>query len=182
VLFLLLWKFDQDEGSPTGRATDEGRTSSCLISWPRLSSTDCRMLLEKIACRIDSWTSKNLSFAGRLQLLASILYSLQVFWTGIFILPKNILKDIKQKFNQFLWNGKDGNSPKVKVAWDEVCFPKKGGLGFEESGGLESHFYATACMESVCALRIDLDCLVQEYLLKGKSFWSIRTPQNCSWS
>lgn len=38
-----------------------------LIS-SRLSSTDCTMLLEKITGRIDSWTSKNLSFAGRLQL------------------------------------------------------------------------------------------------------------------
>jgi hypothetical protein len=33
-----------------------------LIS-SRLSAEDCRMLLEKISRRIDSWTSKNLSFA-----------------------------------------------------------------------------------------------------------------------
>jgi hypothetical protein len=48
-----------------------------LIS-PRLSAEDCRML-EKISRRIDSWTSKNLFFAGWLQLLASVLFSLQVY-------------------------------------------------------------------------------------------------------
>jgi hypothetical protein len=64
-----------------------------LIS-SRLSAADCRMLIEKITSRIDSWTSKNLSFAGRLQLLSSAPFSLQVYWTGMFILPKGIIKDI----------------------------------------------------------------------------------------
>jgi hypothetical protein len=54
-----------------------------LIS-SRLSAEDCRMLLEKISRRIDSWTSKNLSFAGWLQLLTSVMFSLQVYWTGMF--------------------------------------------------------------------------------------------------
>jgi hypothetical protein len=57
--------------------------------------------------RINSWISKKLSFAGRLQLLNSILYNIQVYWTGIFILPKKIIKAIEQKFNMFLWNEKD---------------------------------------------------------------------------
>ena len=57
-----------------------------LIS-SRLSSADCGTLLDRITAHIDSWLPKNLSYAGRLQLLSSILYSLQVYWTGIFILP-----------------------------------------------------------------------------------------------
>jgi hypothetical protein len=56
----------------------------------KLSVADCKTLLDRITNRIGSWTSKNLSFAGRLQLLSSVLYSLQVFWSGIFIFPKNI--------------------------------------------------------------------------------------------
>jgi hypothetical protein len=35
----------------------------------------------------------------------------------MFILPKKIIKDMTQKFNRFLWNGKDGNMAKAKVAW-----------------------------------------------------------------
>jgi hypothetical protein len=103
-----------------------------LIS-SNLSAADCRMLMEKISGRLDSWTSKKLSFAGRLQLISSVLYSLQVYWMGIFILPKKILKDIIQKCNRFLWNGKEGSSAKAKMAWKELCFPKKeGGQGLKD--------------------------------------------------
>lgn len=60
-----------------------------LIS-SRLSTVDCRVLLDRVSKRIDSWTSRNLSFAGWLQLLNSIVYGLQVFWSGMYILPKKI--------------------------------------------------------------------------------------------
>jgi hypothetical protein len=76
-----------------------------LIS-SRLSSADCGVLLERIIKRIDSWLFRNLSYAGRLQLLSSILYNLQVYWTSIFILPKKVINAIEQKFNRFLWNGR----------------------------------------------------------------------------
>jgi hypothetical protein len=43
----------------------------------------------------------------------------------MFILPKKIIKDMTQKFNRFLWNGKDGNMAKAKVAWGGCMFPKE---------------------------------------------------------
>jgi hypothetical protein len=99
-----------------------------LISY-RLSLVDYRALLSKISGCIDSWLSKNLSYAGRLQLLSSILYSLQVYWMGIFILPKRIIRAIEQKFNKFLWNGNGEGVVKAKVSWFDIYFPKKeGGL------------------------------------------------------
>ena len=98
----------------------------------RLSSADCGTLLDRIIGRIDSWLSKNLSYVGRLQLLSSILYSLQVYWTGIFILPKKIFKATEQKFNHFLWNGKSEGAAMAKVSWSNICFPKKeGNLGLK---------------------------------------------------
>jgi hypothetical protein len=57
-----------------------------LIS-SKLSGADCDSLLGKISGRINYWMSKHLSFAARLQLLSSVLYSIQVFWSNIFILP-----------------------------------------------------------------------------------------------
>jgi hypothetical protein len=49
-----------------------------LIS-SKLSAANYSMLLDKIIGRINSWASKNLSFAGRLQLFNFVLYSLQVY-------------------------------------------------------------------------------------------------------
>jgi hypothetical protein len=44
----------------------------------KFSFADCRVLLERITSRIDSWLSRNLSYARRLQLLSPVLFSLQV--------------------------------------------------------------------------------------------------------
>ena len=43
-----------------------------LIS-SKLSHSDCQPLLDKIMARIQSWTCSSLSFAGRLQLISSVL-------------------------------------------------------------------------------------------------------------
>ncbi|XP_059441952.1 uncharacterized protein LOC132174291 [Corylus avellana] len=86
-----------------------------LIS-TRLSAADCRALLDRITGCIDSWLSRKLSYAGRLQLLSSVLYSLQVYWIGIFILPKAVIKAIELKFNRFIWNGKAEGTTKAKVS------------------------------------------------------------------
>jgi len=85
-----------------------------LIS-KRLTAGDCDALVSKITARIDSWLARNLSFAGRLQLLSSVLLSLQVYWTKVFILPKKIIHMLEQKFNRFLWIGKDSKAH-AKVA------------------------------------------------------------------
>jgi len=152
-----------------------------LIS-TKLSTSDCKVLVDRISGRIGSWTSKNLSFARRLQLLSLVLYSLQVFWSEIFILPKKIIRDISQKFNRFLWNGKDSNSAKAKVAWNDVCFPKKeGGLGLKNLEvwnriSILRHIWNLfACASSIWIAWIKM------YLLKGRSFWSVNIPQDCSW-
>jgi hypothetical protein len=44
----------------------------------KLTFKDCQPLVDKIIGRINTWATKNLSFAGRFQLLQSILYSIQM--------------------------------------------------------------------------------------------------------
>ena len=43
----------------------------------RLRLKDCQPLIDKIQGKIKSWLSRKLSFASRLQLLQSVLYSIQ---------------------------------------------------------------------------------------------------------
>jgi hypothetical protein len=93
-----------------------------LIS-KRLSAVDCKSLFSKITARIDSWLVQHLSFAGRLHLISSI-FSLQVFWARVFILPKRVIRLLEQKFNKFLWCGRDTKA-NAKVSWDKVCVPKR---------------------------------------------------------
>ena len=80
--------------------------------------------------RIQAWTSRSLSFAGRLQLLSSVLYNNQMYWCSMFIIPKYTIAKIEQIFSSFLWSGKLGNARRAKISWESVCLPKKeGGLG-----------------------------------------------------
>ncbi|KAL9308684.1 putative RNA-directed DNA polymerase [Arabidopsis thaliana] len=87
-------------------------------------------LLDKIFYRFTSWTARHLSFAGRLQLLKSVIYSSINLWASVFILPNKCLLKLEQMCNAFLWKGAPNSSRGAKIAWDIVCSEKCcGGLG-----------------------------------------------------
>ncbi|KAL0288758.1 UNVERIFIED_CONTAM: hypothetical protein Sradi_7089700 [Sesamum radiatum] len=102
-----------------------------LIS-ARLSITDCQALLQKIDSRIKGWEGVQLSFAGRVQLIKSVLTSFEVYWAMAFILPKGIIKEMIKRLRTFLWKG-TSSSGYPKVAWEAVCRPiEEGGLGIKD--------------------------------------------------
>lgn len=60
-----------------------------LIS-KRLTIMQCQPLLDKIMGRITSWTTKMMSYVGRVQLIKSVLFSIQTYWSQLFVLPKKV--------------------------------------------------------------------------------------------
>ncbi|XP_021860867.2 uncharacterized protein [Spinacia oleracea] len=96
----------------------------------KISVADCEKIVEKMCAKIKSWSSKNLSFAGRLTLVQSVLMTIQTYWTQIMILPKSIFKNFNNICRCFLWKGVADYSSPGKVAWKQLCRPKnEGGLG-----------------------------------------------------
>ena len=73
----------------------------------RLLAKDCEALMDRLKARITNWSTKMLSYAGRVQLIQSILFSIQNFWCRNFILPKEMLNMINQLCAGFLWHGKE---------------------------------------------------------------------------
>jgi hypothetical protein len=147
----------------------------------RLSAADCESLVAKFTSRIDSWCSKHLSFAGRLQLISSVLFSIQVFWSSVFILPKAVILLLEQKLNRFLWCGKDVKA-RAKVSWAKVCVPRReGGLGLKRI----EVWNKAAMLRHIWNLFSRAGSLwvawVKENWLRGRSFWQIPIPQSCSW-
>ncbi|XP_059289666.1 uncharacterized protein LOC132043204 [Lycium ferocissimum] len=69
----------------------------------RISVVQYQPLLEKMLGRITSWTTKFLSYAGRMQFLKSVLFSIQVFWSQLFVLPRKVIKMIEAICRTFLW-------------------------------------------------------------------------------
>lgn len=73
-------------------------------------------LIDKITGRIQHWSTKLLSYAGRVQLVRSIVCSVAQFWMLNFPLPKAIIKRIDAVCRSLIWNGKADVSKKSHVA------------------------------------------------------------------
>ncbi|XP_019238427.1 PREDICTED: uncharacterized protein LOC109218515 [Nicotiana attenuata] len=84
-------------------------------------------LIDKILTRIKSWTTRYLSYAGRLQLVKSVLYSIQVYRSQVFVLPRKVIQMIEATCRNFLWTGGNDLSKKALIAWDRLCLPKAAG-------------------------------------------------------
>nr|GEW57246.1 RNA-directed DNA polymerase, eukaryota, reverse transcriptase zinc-binding domain protein [Tanacetum cinerariifolium] len=69
----------------------------------KLGAKECKQLVDKVKNKVEDWKNKYLSYAGRMQLIASVLASIHTYWVAVFILPKSVVKDINKVLKGFLW-------------------------------------------------------------------------------
>ncbi|GJT52972.1 RNA-directed DNA polymerase, eukaryota, reverse transcriptase zinc-binding domain protein [Tanacetum coccineum] len=93
----------------------------------RLSIQDCKVLIDKVKSKINCWRNKTLSYAGRIQLIASVLTSMQLYWASVYLLPSSVVNDIDKLLKRFLWNASESAKGKARIAWKVVCRPKEQG-------------------------------------------------------
>ncbi|XP_062094273.1 uncharacterized protein LOC133800332 [Humulus lupulus] len=145
-------------------------------------AADCREIIEKIQRNLHSWTSINLSFAGRAQLIHSVLLGIRNLWMNIFILPQKVVAVIDKSCRDFLWGLKGNRSKPHLTSWEQVCLPKKyGGAGF-----FEGRKWNIALMAKyIWAISSKKDCLwvkwINSIYLKGQSFWYVPLISDTSW-
>ncbi|GJX34007.1 hypothetical protein Tco_0245564 [Tanacetum coccineum] len=53
---------------------------------------------------IPIWRNKVLSYAGRIQPIASVLAFMQLYWTSVYLLPSSIVNDLDKLFKRKRWN------------------------------------------------------------------------------
>lgn len=75
------------------------------ISGRSWSKTDCQSLVSKVVTRLNCWATRHLSFAGRTQLINSVLHSFHLYWATTFLIPKGTLEEIDKHCRKFLWSG-----------------------------------------------------------------------------
>lgn len=152
------------------------------LSSKKLSISQCKPLVDKVTNRINSWTSRHISYAGRIQMIKGVLFGIQTYWAQIFILPKKIIKEIEAKFRTFLWTGQSDASRKATVSWAQICLPKICG-GWNILSLYE--WNQAAITRTLWDIHNKNDSLwvkwVHMYYLKGKDCWSCQLPQKCSW-
>ncbi|XP_016491274.1 uncharacterized protein LOC107810954 [Nicotiana tabacum] len=151
------------------------------LSTKRTNVLQYKPLLDKILNKITSWTFSFLSYAGRLQFIKSVLFSIQIFWSQVFVLPKKVVQLIESLCKRFLWTCSVDMSRKALIAWERLCYPKAaGGLGL-----LDVHAWNAA---AICKLLWNLckkkDKLwvqwVHIYYVKGRRVWDSQANQ-ASW-
>lgn len=149
----------------------------------RLTYVDCLPLINRITTRIRLWTSATLTYAGRLQLIKAVLFSIQVYWSTSLMLPAAVVKKIEGIMAAFLWSGVSLHSKSAKVAWQSLCFPiNEGGLGIKRLSVWNQAAITKLIWRLLSKPSSIWSAWVSSNLLRGRSFWQINIPINPSWS
>lgn len=121
--------------------------------------------------RTQLWSNKLLSFGGRAQLISSVLFSIQVYWSSIFILPQQIIEDIEGMLSAFLWKGLE-----IEILW---C---QGGLSFKRM----KEWNRASMLGHLCAVCKKEDILwvkwIHSNVIKNHCIWTIKLPADSSWT
>ncbi|KAK9742042.1 hypothetical protein RND81_03G144800 [Saponaria officinalis] len=91
------------------------------------------MLLSKVQCSVQHWSSNLLSYAGKIQLINSVIFGLETFWCSSVLLHKAIVKEINKLCKNFFWGTTDGQARMVHKSWKGICASwEEGGFGIKE--------------------------------------------------
>lgn len=98
------------------------------LSIRRLKRLHYQPLIDKGAGRLAAWKGRNLTTAGRVCLVKSVLFSQPVFLLTAFKPPSEVLEELDKFRRGFLWAG-DGviTGGKCKVNWTRSSMPKENG-------------------------------------------------------
>eukprot|EP00253_Pinus_taeda_P019711 PITA_19711 len=85
------------------------------------------------ATRLNIWSHRYLSRAGRLVLVKAVLEATPVYWMALAWIPRSILARLQQIYNRYLWNGNQDKHIFAWVGWKKIAIPKKwGGWGLKD--------------------------------------------------
>ncbi|XP_013645955.2 uncharacterized protein LOC125594385 [Brassica napus] len=150
----------------------------------KLSLASCEPLLHQIKTRFSSWSTKTLSFSGRLMLIKTVIAGITTFWCSSFVLPKACVVKINSMCSAFLWKGNLDAHSTARVAWTTVCKPKEeGGLGVKDL----LTWNKACCLRLIWLLFFRPDSVwvswFKEVILKGSvsNYWTTNPSQKFSW-
>nr|XP_009600940.1 uncharacterized protein LOC104096290 [Nicotiana tomentosiformis] len=73
----------------------------------KLTVVQWQPLIGRIVSKITSWTTKKLSYARRIQLVQSVIFGMQSYWSQIFTLPVKVTKLIEAYCRSYMWSGRN---------------------------------------------------------------------------
>lgn len=91
----------------------------------KVSNSFWNSILERMQKKLTSWKGRLLSSAGKLQLLASSLQRIPVYFLSLFKISASMAKKLERIQRTFLWTGMEEKKRLVLDGWDNVCYLKK---------------------------------------------------------
>lgn len=152
------------------------------FSTKKLTISQCKPSIDKVTARICTWMARTLSYAGRVQLIRSVLTGIQAYWAQAFILPEKVIKLLEAMCHNYLWSGTATVTRRPLVAWEKVYLPKS-------EGGLNLVFLqyrnTTAILKLLWALTEKKDRLwvmwIHTYYVKNNNIWHMQCPKQAVW-
>jgi hypothetical protein len=149
----------------------------------RITTNLCLPLYERITARLYSWTTLKLSQAGRLTLVKSVIFAMQVYWARTYVLPMKLMKMIRSAFMRFLWTGRTAGKYIAPVNFKIVQLPlSKGGLGIINLKEWNKAAVAKHIDTYFNSYDSNWATWSRRNVIKGRSLWTMRMPQNLSWT
>ncbi|KAH7659449.1 RNA-directed DNA polymerase protein [Dioscorea alata] len=140
----------------------------------RLKKEHCHVLIDRISARVLNWAAKSLSYAGRLQLINSVLNSMHVYWSSVFLLPLAVVHEVEKICRSFCWHGSGDCKRGGLIKWSVVCKSKSnGGLGVKPLQLWNLAAIAKHIWEIVQENETLWSIWVIQNKLKRLSFWGI---------
>nr|KYP42577.1 hypothetical protein KK1_036020 [Cajanus cajan] len=92
-----------------------------------------RFIKERIWKKLQSWSHKSLSKAGKETLIKAILQALPSYAMSVFMIPNRTIDEIEKLLNAFWWGANSNKHKGIKwMRWERLAISKlEGGLGFK---------------------------------------------------
>ena len=111
------------------------------LSPKKISAATLQTFIDRITTKLHSWNVKFLSFAGKVTMISSVIYSMVNFWSSVFVLPKWFYAKVDSLCSGFLWKNSTTSAAGARVSWINVCKPKsEGGVGLRKLEDFEMVF------------------------------------------
>jgi len=124
---------------------------------------------------------KHLSYAGRMELIRSVLFGMVQFWLSIFPMPENVINQITCMCKNFLWTGNTVRNKFALVTWKHICLPKnEGGLGLYDIKARNNCFIA----KQLWSIHLKYDSIlirwVHHFYLQDTTIWVVPFQRSSS--
>jgi ribonuclease HI len=144
-------------------------------------------IIDKIKLKLAAWKASLLSYAGRVQLVKSVIQSMVIYSISVYAWPVSLIKELEKYIRNFIWSGDLNVRKMVTVPWHIVCTPlAEGGLGVRSLSVLNQAANLKLCWDLISSSN-QWAAFLRSRVVRGNGFinhhiysfiWSSIKPQS----